>query len=45
MIEKTLEMQATDMVHMGAFFMGGGATLFVIGALQFAAGKRALKAL
>lgn len=44
-IEKTDEMQATDLVHMGAFFMGGGASLFVIGAIQFWVGKKKLGAL
>lgn len=44
-VEKTAEMQATDLVHLGAFFMGGGASLFVIGAIQFAVGRGKLKAL
>lgn len=44
-IEKTAQMQATDLVHMGAFFMGGGGSLFVLGAIQFFVGKRKLGAL
>jgi hypothetical protein len=44
-IEKTAEMQATDLVHMGAFFMGGGGALFVLGAVQFMVGRGKLKAL
>jgi hypothetical protein len=41
-IEKTAEMQATDLVHIGAFCMGGGGALFVIGAIQFWVGKTKL---
>lgn len=44
-IEKTAEMQATDLVHMGAFFMGGGGSLFIIGAIQFIVGRGKLKGL
>jgi actin-like ATPase involved in cell morphogenesis len=44
-IEKTPEMQASDLVHMGAFFMGGGGALFVLGAVQFVVGRGKLKAL
>lgn len=44
-VEKTPEMAAQDLVHMGVFFMGGGGTMFVIGVLQFMAGHRKLNAL
>ncbi len=44
-IEKTPEMAAMDLVHWGAFFMGGGGTLFIIGAIQLYIGKKGLKAL
>lgn len=44
-VEKTPEMQASDLVHMGAFFMGGGGALFVLGAVQFVVGRGKLKSL
>lgn len=44
-IEKTPEMQATDLVHLGGFLMGGGGSLFVIGAIQFLVGRSKLKKL
>lgn len=44
-IEKTPEMAATDLVHMGAFLMAGGGSFFVIGAIQFIVGRGKLKTL
>jgi hypothetical protein len=44
-VEKTPEMQATDLVNLGALFMGGGASLFAIGAIQFVIGRGKLKGL
>jgi len=37
-VQKTREMQAQEYKAWGATFMGGGASLFVIGALMFKAG-------
>ena len=44
-VEKTPEMQATDLVHAGVFCMGGGAAAFVVGLVSYIAGKRKLAAL
>lgn len=44
-IDKSPEMQASDMRNMGAFCMGGGGALFLIGAVQFVIGQRKLAAL
>ena len=44
-IEKTPEMQASDLRNTGAFLMGGGGSLFLIGAVQFYFGMKKLKAL
>jgi hypothetical protein len=38
-VEKTPELLAREQVAWGATFMGGGASLFVIGALMFRAGR------
>lgn len=42
---KTATMQAADNKLYGGLFMGGGASLFVIGAIQFYVGFRQAKAL
>lgn len=44
-IEKTPEMQASDLVHFGAFCMGGGGAMFVVGLVSFISGKGKLKSL
>lgn len=44
-VEKTPEMAAKDLVHAGAFCMGGGGALFILGALSFLSGRRQLKGL
>lgn len=44
-IEKTAHMQAVDNQMHGALFMGGGATVFAIGLIQFIIGRKQLKAL
>lgn len=44
-IEKTPEMAANDLVHMGAFFMGGGGAMFALGVISFLVGKKQLKTL
>lgn len=38
-VNKTDEMVSREQIAWGATFMGGGATLFVIGALMFRAGR------
>lgn len=44
-IEKTPAMQASDNKMYGAVWMGGGASLFLIGAMQFVTGVRQTKSL
>ena len=44
-IEKTPEMQALDLIAVGSVCMGGGATLFLFGAITLIVGKKKLAAL
>lgn len=44
-IQKTPEMAANDRITRGAFTMTGGGLMFVVGLVEFMAGRKALKAL
>ena len=44
-VEKTPQMQATDLINAGSFMMGGGGAMFLVGLVTFWSGKKKLAAL